>query len=40
MEIIITIACGLFIIMTGIISYYQMNKDFKNDLNKKEGREQ
>ncbi len=37
MEIIITIACGIFIITTGIICYYQINKDFNNDLKKKQG---
>lgn len=36
MEIIITIACGIFIIITGLVSYYQMSKDFKKDIEKKQ----
>lgn len=37
MEILISILCGVFIIITGIISYYKMSKDFKEALeNKKE----
>lgn len=36
MEIIITIAGGLFVIATAIISYYQINKDFDNAVRKEE----
>lgn len=36
-ELFIVIACGLFFLLTAIISYYRFNKDFEDCIKKKKG---